>query len=159
MGVAQSVPLQSHDADVADVDARLMEYLGGASTAERRAELELHAEECIECRGLLRAWNALDEYTAPEVTADFDAKLYARIAEQKQSQSWIRRVLWPAGPLAWWKPAIPVAACAALLIALLVSVPKAGPVDGNKQAKVEPVNIEQVEQALEDLELLAPAEL
>jgi hypothetical protein len=133
-----------------------MDYLGGASTAERRAELELHAQECVECRGLLRAWNALDEYTAPEVSADFDTKLYARIAQEKPA--WWRGVLWPSGPLAWWKPAIPVAACAALLIALLVHTPGTR-VDSDKQAKMEPVNIEQVEQTLEDLELLAPAEL
>jgi hypothetical protein len=110
----------------------------------------------MECRGWLRAWNALDEYAAPEVSPDFDAKLYARIAQDKPA-GW-RRVLWPSGPLAWWKPAIPVAACAALLIALLVHAPGTR-VDSNKQAKVEPVNIEQVEQTLEDLELLAPTEL
>src|SRR5262245_5717539 len=136
---------------------RVMEYLGGAATPERRAELEAHAQTCIECRRLIRAWDALDEYEAPEVSADFDAKLYARIAEQ--NRAWVRRVVWPAGPIAWWKPAIPVAACAALLIALLVRVPGGAPVDGNKQAKVEPVNIEQVEQTLEDLDLLAPADL
>jgi len=135
---------------------RLMEYLGGPSTAERRAELELHAQECLECRGLLRAWNALDEYAAPEVSTDFDAKLYARIAEDRQV--WWRRMLWPSGPLAWWKPVIPVAACAALLAALLIHVPGTA-VDSDKQAKVEPVSIEQVEQALQDLELLAPADL
>src|SRR5258708_6103756 len=120
---------------------RLMEYLGGPSTAERRAELEQHAQECVECRGLLRAWNALDEYTAPEVSEDFDSKLYARIAREKQS--WWRRIFWPAGPVAWWKPAIPLAACAAVLIALWVRVPVTH-VDSDKQAKLEPVNIEQV---------------
>jgi len=139
---------------------RLMEYLGGPAPAEqwaeRRAELELHAQECPECRGLLRAWNALDEYAAPEVSTDFDAKLYARIAEDRQV--WWRRMLWPSGPLAWWKPAIPVAACAALLVALLIHVPSTS-VDSDKQAKAEPVSIEQVEQALQDLELLAPADL
>jgi hypothetical protein len=134
---------------------RLMEYLGGASTAERRAELELHAQECVECRGLLRAWNALDEYQAPEVSPDFDAKLYARIAVDRQS--WWKGTLWPSGPMAWWKPVIPVAACAALLVALVVHTPS--PADLDKQAKLspEPLNIEQVEQALEDLDLLAPA--
>jgi hypothetical protein len=143
---------------------RLTEYLGGACTAERRAELELHAQECVECRGLLRAWNALDEYAAPEVSPDFDAKLYARIGQEKLGwwsgqRTWWQKTLWPSGPLAWWKPAIPVAACAALLIALLTRVPTSTPVDGSKQAKAEPVNIEQVEQALEDMDLLAPAEL
>ena len=122
-------------------------------------ELELHAQECQQCRGLLRMWTALDEYAAPAVSADFDQRLYARLAEEpaRDQRSWARRVLWPSGPLAWWKPAIPVAACAALAVALLVRGPDGGASPAGGDAKVEPVNIEQVEQVLQDLDLLAPA--
>jgi anti-sigma factor RsiW len=133
----------------------LIEYLAGTLDPARQAALERHAAECPECRGLLGVWTTLDEFKAPEVSPDFDARLYARIAAEK-SAPWWRRLLWPAGPIAWWKPAIPVAACAALAVALIVRGPAGGPADGNKQAKVEPVSMEQVEQALEDLELLAP---
>jgi len=136
---------------------RLMEYLGGPGTAGRRAELELHAQECAECRGLLRAWSALDEFRAPEVSANFDQKLYARIARENEAPWPVRmwRTLRPAGPVAWWKMAIPAAACAVLVAVLAVRVPY-GAADGDKSAKVEPVNIEQVEQALDDMDLLSP---
>ncbi len=46
-------------------------------------------KECAECRRLVEAqrtvFSALDQWAAPEVSADFDKKLYARIAADKPS--------------------------------------------------------------------------
>lgn len=136
----------------------LVEYFSGTLDAVRREELDRHAQFCSECRELLAVWNRLDEFPAPEVSPDFDAKLYARIAAESQV-SWWRR--WIPTEFSW-KSAIPVgAACAALALALMIKMPDPAyvPVDSATKATVndDSVNMDQVEQLLEDLDLLAPA--
>src|SRR5262249_18464571 len=110
------------------------------------SELKQHAETCLDCRALLEIRQKLDSWEAPEVSANFDSRLYARIAEEKTHVPWWRRMLWP--------PVIPLAAAsAALALTLFVHVPQ--PADSVKQV-VDNSEIEQVEQALEDLDLLMP---
>ena len=123
----------------------LIEYLGGTLDPARTAELEQHMEGCADCRGLVNVWTALEEWKAPEVSPDFDARLYARIAEAERTPWWRKT---------WWKPAVPLAACAALVAGFL-AIRSPEPTEPLK-AKVEQVNIEQVEQALEDIALLTP---
>ena len=123
----------------------LMGYLEGTLSAEERAELDSHAMECVECRGLLAVQGMLEEQV-PEVSADFDARLYARIQREEQKKWW--RLL--------WRPAIPLAAAAAVLVVMFVARTPVAPVDDPKQASVDRVEIEQLEQALDDLELLMP---
>lgn len=128
----------------------LIEYLGRTLDPVRTSELERHLEECSDCRGLVGVWTTLDEFTAPEVSPDFDRRLYARIAAEERTPWWSRMS---------WKPAIPLAACAALVAGfLLVRAPEpTGPLKARFEPnKVESVNIEQVEQALEDIDLLTP---
>lgn len=154
----------------------LEEYGAGTLDPVRRAELDRHAEECAECRGLLEVWNRLDSFEAPAVSEDFDQRLYARIAAEKQLPWW-RRIVLPSAS-AWrpswrnvWRPALPLAAaCAVLVMALMVRDPDAVPgatssaakvatTDPVKQATVEPVknsDVDQLVQALDDLELLSP---
>jgi hypothetical protein len=139
--------------DGADI---LVEYFGRTLEAQRTAELESHAAECAECRGLLGAWNALDEWEAPEVSADFDAKLYARIAGESRVPWWKRALVLPGFS---WKSAIPVAAgCGVLALALMIHDPDGGPpaLAPDAKAKLEMVNMDQVEQVLDDLDLFAP---
>ena len=54
--------------------------------AERAAVLEEHLANCPACREYAAAqfavWEALDAWEAPEVSADFDRRLYARIDEE-----------------------------------------------------------------------------
>jgi anti-sigma factor RsiW len=119
-------------------------YLARTLDAARTAELDLHFEECAECRGLVIAWERLDEFAAPEVTPGFDARLYARIAAGagRRASLW-RRLL--------WRPYVPLAAASALAaLALFVRMPVApdAPSQPNK------VEIEQVAQAVDDLDLL-----
>lgn len=123
----------------------LLGYLEGTLSTEERAELDQHASACVECRGLLAVQGMLDEQV-PEVSADFDARLYARIHQEEQKKWW--RLL--------WRPAIPLAAAAAVLVVMFVVRTPAPQVDDPKQASVDRVEIEQLEQALEDLELLMP---
>ena len=124
----------------------LIEYMGGTLDPVRAAELERHMEECAECRGLANMRTALGEWETPEVSADFDRRLYARIGAEEKARWWTRT---------WWKPAIPLAACAALVAGFLMTH-EPRPADQLK-ASIEPTNMEQVEQALEDMDLLAPA--
>jgi len=135
-----------------DVAGVLVEYLSGTLDSDRKVELERHAAECADCREMLAVWNTLDEWKAPEVSPDFDAKLYARIAQESRAPWWKRAF----GD--WWKPALPVAAgCAVLALALMIRDPDVGVTpEPQTKARIESVNIEQVEQALEDMDLLAP---
>jgi len=126
----------------------LIGYLEGTLSTEERAELDQHASACAECRGLLAAQEMLADDEVPEVSADFDARLYARL-QQEQQQPWWRRLL--------WRPAVPLAAAAAILALTLWVRPVAPPhVDEPKSAMVDRAEIEQLEQALDDVELLMP---
>jgi anti-sigma factor RsiW len=131
----------------------LLDYLGGTLDTTLRAELERHAEQCAECRDLLAVSKRMEEWPAPPVSSDFDARLYARIAREEAARPWWRKLIWrPAFPVA-------VAAGAVLVLALFVNGPGAGTETNETPTQVRPANgadIEQVEQALEDLELLMP---
>ncbi|MGH9593653.1 MAG: zf-HC2 domain-containing protein [Bryobacteraceae bacterium] len=126
----------------------LLGYLGGTLDAAQRADVERHAEQCGECRGLLAVSTRLEEWAAPAVSPDFDERLYARIAQEAE-KPWWRRLP--------WRPAIPVAAAAFVVVVLALFV--AGPGTQETAPQAPPGNgieIEQVDQALEDLELLMP---
>ena len=126
-------------------------YLAGTLDAAGRAELDRHFEQCPDCRGLLSVWERLDEFAAPEVTPGFDARLYARIsAEERHPSSWWRRLL--------WRPVVPLTAAGALVALALLLVPRPGIPNVAKQTSPTQSNaeIEQVAQALDDLDLLTP---
>jgi anti-sigma factor RsiW len=123
----------------------LLDYCAQTLEPARAAELEKHLEDCAECRRMVEAqrevWTALDQWTPPAVSADFDARLYARIAGDETRSFW-----------AWWnwKPAVTLAAlCAVLVVAFLVNL--------HRPVRADKIDIEQVEQTLDDLDILAPA--
>jgi hypothetical protein len=122
-------------------------YLAKTLDAPRMAELARHMQECADCRGLASVWERLDEFAVPDVTGGFDTRLYARIAREEARRSWMswRRWLWP--------PVAPLAAAGAIAaVVLFLHVP--GSSDTAKQ--VSKVEIEQVAQAVDDLDLLTP---
>ena len=119
-------------------------YLAKTLDADGMAELDRHIQECADCRGLVSVWERLDEFAAPEVTPGFDARLYARIAAEETRRPWWYRLLWP--------PIAPVAAAA--VAALVLYLHPAGRPDASKQ--VNKSEIEQVAQAVDDLDLLTP---
>ena len=128
----------------------LIGYLEGTLAPEERVDLEQHASTCADCRGLLAVQEMLDDHGPdnPQVSADFDSRLYARMQQDRQLQWW-RRFL--------WRPAVPLAAAFAILAVMLVKAPAPQqPAEEPKQASVDRVEIEQLEQALDDLELLMP---
>jgi anti-sigma factor RsiW len=101
------------------------------------AAFENHIRFCDDCRqaAALQAavWTALDEWPHTPVPPDFDQRFFQRIAQEKNRGRWLWRVLLPA------------AACIALASLLLLPHPK--PVPGPP--------IEQVEHALDDIDLLS----
>lgn len=131
----------------------IVAYGAGTLDAPTQAALELHLLECPECRQLADSqkavWTALDHWPAASVSPDFDQKLYARIARQEQEHWWQRLSHWN-----WsWRPAMPVAAaCAALIAAFLLKPPAPIPV---KEAHApQKIQMEQVERALDDIDML-----
>ena len=142
-----------------DKDAEiLLNYATGLLAPAQVLELEQHAGHCSSCAKLLTAqrevWTALDTFSVPDVSVNFDQLLYARIAAEQQQALWARWwkrwfVEFPA-----WKPALAGAvACAVLAVGLTVRAPHAD--NSTKQASIDN-DIEQVEQVLEDLEMLTP---
>jgi anti-sigma-K factor RskA len=107
--------------------------------------------ECADCRGFAAVWERLDEFETPEVTAGFDSRLYARIAAEDDQRASGWRRLWRNGI---WRPVAPLAAVAAAVAALVLFLHAPVHPDAAKQANN--VEIEQVAQAVDDLDLLTP---
>lgn len=134
----------------------IVAYAARTLDPESEAAFELHLESCASCRDMAAAqravWSALDELAPPAVSSNFDAKLYQRIAEEQQGAWWQRlfRADWS------WRPAMPVAAaCAVLIVAFLVKNYEP-PVIPQQQAQPK-LQIEQVESALDDMDMLKQA--
>ncbi len=137
----------------------LLEYAADRLPASERAALERHLQVCGSCSAIVNAQRAtfsgLDAWDALPVSADFDRKLYARIA-QEDSGSW-RRFL-PRFAVRGWRTAFAPAAavCAALVAAVLLQNPTIAPIQPARDAvtHMELSEVEQVERTLEDLEML-----
>jgi len=151
----------------------LQDYCAGTLDPARAVELEAHIQDCVECRRLVDAqravWECLDRWTPAEVSSDFDAKVYARIAQEQAGpvwMTWLRRVFQPVvpyvSPYSFWKTLIPVAAAGAVLsLALFTQAPDIGTPPTNKQGVIEnaaldKIDVDQVEQSLADLDILIP---
>jgi anti-sigma factor RsiW len=162
----------------------VVDYCAESMDAEPRAEFERHIAQCAECAAMVAAqrqvWETLDHWSqadVPEVSPDFDARLYARIAQEQTAPAWRRWLtsLIPAAPGSIWKSAISpisaismLAACALLVIGLRTAgwmdlAMMRGPQPIQNAAQMEAdrtldnhVDIEQVANALDELDLLMP---
>jgi anti-sigma factor RsiW len=135
----------------------LLAYTARRLDPARTAVLEDHMNGCTQCAefraGQDLVWQALDAWEAPAVTPDFNRRLYQRI-ETEAAAPWYKRLF--ATPLAMWKPAIPLAAACLVIVAGFVldhpvatTAPNATPA-----IRVSVAEAEQVESALDDLQLL-----
>jgi len=130
----------------------LLAYCAGERNTPDRAALEKHLEICAACRELVAGqravWSALDVWEAPAVSADFNRKLFARI---EQEVSWRDRLLRPFRPL-WirWTVPFAAAACLAIMVGIMLNRPPAVPQFG----PAEVAQPEQIEHALDDMQLL-----
>ncbi|MBZ5725196.1 MAG: zf-HC2 domain-containing protein [Acidobacteriia bacterium] len=136
----------------------LLAYGACKLDAETTAALEKHMETCPACResarGLRSAWEALDAFEAPPVSPDFDRNLYRRIAREV---SWWDLLVRPfrAFPV---RQGLPMAAAAGVMLLAGVmlyrpAAPPPPPPDA-VQAVVEELRPDQVENALDDMEML-----
>ena len=123
------------------------------------AALQQHLRECAECRAAAEAqqtvWSALDEWPAPPVSGDFDRRLMARIAAEHSEPWWQRPWAAAAGAMhaLSWKGSLTLAgACTVLLAVLLLRGPLAD--RGAVPAAQKSVDIDQVESALDDVDML-----
>ena len=118
----------------------VLDYSAQKLSPKAAAEFESHMTACTECRSAVasqqQVWQALDEWEVAPVSEDFDRKLRARIEESERKPWW---------KLAWRPAWSFAAASAAVAVALFVYAPD------STRIEVEP---EQVESALEDLEML-----
>ena len=144
------------NADHAEV---LLDYCARKLSGKPLEDFERHLEVCPKCKEFCSRqealWSTLDIWEAEPVGAEFDNKLCARI-ESFENRSWWQRL---AGRGFAWRPAVSLAgACAALAVALLVhgpvNPPKVAPVNVHETTRVDALEPEQIERALEDLEML-----
>ena len=98
-------------------------------------------------------WDALDQWEADPVSVDFDRRLYAKI-EQRGTGVWARLTGWTWGVN--FRPAFTLgAACATVVFALLLRGPMMNVSENADPApRIEAAEIEQAEQALEDMDML-----
>ena len=137
-----------------DGEEALLSYCAGKLDRDARTSMESHLAGCAECRSVVEGqsavWRALDTWQPMPVTAGFNRRLYARI-EQKEKGAWWGRLLRPGRFSV--RRALPVGAACAAAIAIVLLRPVSLP-DPPPQVRIEAMEIEQVEQALEDLEML-----
>jgi|HubBroStandDraft_2_1064218.scaffolds.fasta_scaffold648466_1 hypothetical protein len=141
----------------------LLDYCAQTLSPLQTAEFDVHLKQCADCSRLVEAqkevWGALEAWAPAPVSVNFDVRLYARIAEEQAApawQLWLRRIFQPALPYPLWKSAVPlIAACALLAVGLTVRMPEATHAV-QPQLRADKVDIEQVEQALEDFDILTP---
>jgi anti-sigma factor RsiW len=129
----------------------LLDYCDRKLGPELMARLDRHVAECPECARVLSAqravWEALDAWTPEPVSPDFNRRLYARI-ENQPAGFWSRMA--QRFPI---RPAIPMAAAATVVLAaFLIQVPQ--PAGSTHPVAGDPIDAEQVETALEDMEML-----
>jgi anti-sigma-K factor RskA len=134
----------------------LIEYSRCKLGEAQRLVVSEHLDQCQGCRDFVAAqgavFDALDAWTAPAVSADFDR----RLQERMQEVSWRDRLLSALRPALTWKTA-PVAAVAGLALAaalLLQHRPAAQPPAQTAVEQLQPLPPDQLESASEDIELL-----
>ena len=141
--------------ETAEGPALLLTYTSGKLDRAAETMLEAHVESCAACRefvqGQTALWSALDVWEAPEVSVDFDRRLYQKIEEQV---SWFDLLLRPFRPA--FHHALPIAAAAGvvLMATVLLDRPAAAPAPETRSAQVESLQADQVEHALAEIEMI-----
>lgn len=147
----------------------LLDYGTRKLDEERTAILGRHIEICPACQefaaGQRALWEALDSWEADPVSQDFDRRLYRRI---EQEVSWWDLLVRPFRPLMvrnlmgqnqMVRRGLPAAAAACLLVmaGVLIELPVGSslPLPQRDTAQMESVQPEQVEQALDAMEMLS----
>ena len=138
----------------------LLDFCAGSIEPGRAVEIERHIADCGACRELVEqqrvVWEALDQWTPPAVSPEFNARLYARVAQESSGwRKWLPAAFQPAVPYSIWKSAALATACAVLVVGFVVRSPQSHEIA--PVADTEKVDIEQVANTLEELDMLIPA--
>jgi hypothetical protein len=148
----------------------LLDYCAHALSAERVAFVETHIKSCSRCQEFTASQQALSEalelWQAPPVSQDFNRRLYQRIDAGSARPAWwsalVSHVLVPhvlVRPFhpVWFRRGLPFAAAACLLVSagVLLERPVSSVSAPKDMAQVESVQPEQVEQALDTMDLLS----
>src|SRR5947207_2954573 len=137
----------------------LLDYCARKLNPESTAILERHFEICPSCRsfaeGQRAVWKALDAYArwdAPPVSADFDRRLYDRI---ENDVPWWDVLVRPLRVLtAHRRMAAAAAACALIAVGVLIEQPRRPAEPVQPTMAIVDVQPEQVEQALNEMDML-----
>jgi anti-sigma factor RsiW len=145
-------PIESREAEEI-----FLAYASGRLDAPAAGNLEQHIAGCPACRGRAQGqqavWRALDGWDAVPLSPDFDRRLYRRIESEV---CWWDRLFWPVRPLLERRGMALAAAASLIVIAglLLNRHPADTPVAAPDAQQVETLQPDQVERALDDLEML-----
>lgn len=144
-------PLENNNSEI------LLDYCSRRLSLESTLLVEVHLENCPECKAMTASqkavWEALDQWEAEPVSVDFDRRLYARI-EQRNDGFWAR--LAGFASTVHFRPAFTLgAACATVAFALLLRGPMVNlPDPSDLVNRIEASEIEQAERVLEDMDML-----
>jgi anti-sigma factor RsiW len=130
----------------------LLDYVAGSLNAAQLAEFERHTKECSRCDALAASqatvWRSLDEWKPEPVSAGFNRELWRRIDEEAAASSW-----WAM--LHSWKRIAPLAAVLALVVTgYVMDHHSSRPVTAPAAVAVSASEADQLERALDDLQLL-----
>lgn len=146
-------PLETQNAEL------LLAYSANKLDAETALLVERHLAICPACREFVANQRAvlaaLQTWEVPPVSPDFDRRLYQRIEKEV---SWWDLLIRPFRPMLV-RQGLPVAVAACVVVmagALLQQRPDAvQPVPLTESAQLEAVQPDQVEHALEDMQMLS----
>jgi anti-sigma factor RsiW len=136
----------------------LLNYVSGALDAQEAASFDRHMLACAACRefahGQKIVWDSLDAFEPAAISADFDRRLYQRI----EKVSWWGRMLDALRSPMIAHRGLPIAAAAAVLVVagVIWERPTAAPAktDSPLSAEVQTLQPDQVQHALDDMEML-----
>lgn len=136
----------------------LLDYISGSLSAAQAAAFERHTDECSRCGALASSqaavWRSLDVWKPAPVSADFNRELWRRIDAEAQAPSWGRRLA-ETLHLNLWKQITPLAAAMALIVTAYVMDHHAHqPVPAPAAVAVTASEADQLERALDDIQLL-----
>ena len=148
----------------------LLAYCARKLDPETQIILERHLAVCPACRDFQTSqqavWEALDAWEATPVSPDFDRRLYQRIEQEAAHASWWSRLVQPFRPMfdgslmgrSMMGRSVPLAAAACLLVVagIILQQPNSvSPIPEDPTVdRAEVVQVDQVERALDDMEML-----
>lgn len=147
-----------------DQPERLLDYVAQRLSQTERVELHFHVASCDACRrwvdGQREVWSALDEWKPVEASTGFNRSVYAQVAREQQSD-WMTawwHTLAARWSMAEFRPAMAMAALCVVTAAGMLVYSRASQPETTEASqapsRMERVDLEQVERALDDVELL-----